>query len=201
MCVCVYCLRGYATITIIAKSSRLFPRCNFYTEALEELNIPSLEDKHEEKEKSISNGLSKLCVTESHWDISSKYNETSKSCARNNEDTTVRNISPQLGEAEGEWNTPEQSNSEDSSLSDSDKTLVGDAPEDDDLRPPSSWDRRFRISKQFEIENWDIDDEFDYYFRATPYTDNTQKRTLLNSSFSDEYSMFDDWCFDFLFVL
>ena len=37
----------------------------------------------------------------------------------------MRNMSPQLGKGE-EWNTPEQSNSEDSSLSDSDKTLVGD---------------------------------------------------------------------------
>lgn len=132
----------------------------------------------------MSKPLDKLGVTDSHWDINSKYNESSKSNARNNEDTTVRNISPQLGEAE-EWNTPEQSNSEDSSLSDSDKTLVGDVPEDDDPQlplPPTSWDRRFKISKQFEIENWDIDDDSDYYFRATSYTDNTQKRTLLHSN-------------------
>lgn len=168
-------------ITKISKLPTLLSRCNFYTEALEELNIPPLEDKYEEKEKPISNGLSKLGGTESHWDISSKYNETSKNCARSNEDTTIRNISPQLGEAE-EWNTPEQSNSEDSSLSDSDKTLVGDAP-DDDLRPPSTWDQRcIKISKKFEIENWDIDDEFDYYFKATPYTDSTQKRMSLNCS-------------------
>lgn len=153
------------------------------TEALEELNIPPLEDKFEEKEKPISNGLSKLGVTDSHWDIGSKYNEASKSSSRTNEDTTIRNISPQLGEAE-EWNTPEQSNSEDSSLSDSDKTLVGDVPEDDDPQlPPTSWDRRFKISKQFEIENWDIDDDSDYYFRATPYMDNTQKCTTLYSNF------------------
>ncbi|XP_014476405.1 PREDICTED: ubiquitin carboxyl-terminal hydrolase 47 isoform X4 [Dinoponera quadriceps] len=148
-------------------------------EALEELNIPSLVDKYEEKEKPISNGLPKLGVTESHWDVNSKYNEASKgSVARSNEDTTIRNISPQLGEAE-EWNTPEQSNSEDSSLSDSDKTLVGDAPEDEDPRPPTSWEpRRFRdaeISKQFEIENWDIGDDSDCYFKATPHMDSTQK--------------------------
>lgn len=155
-----------------------------YTETLEKLNIPLLDDKYEEKEKSVTSGPSKLCV-ESHWDVNLKCNETSKGCARSNEDTTIRNISPQLGEAE-EWNTPEQSNSEDSSLSDSDKTLVGDAPEGTDFEL-QSWYRRkafkdYKISKQFEIENWDIDDDSDYYFRATPYADSTQqKRTLLKS--------------------
>ncbi|XP_050452269.1 ubiquitin carboxyl-terminal hydrolase 47 [Cataglyphis hispanica] len=150
-------------------------------EILEELNIPLLDDKHEEKEKpvAISNGSPKLCIPES-WDINIsnlKYSENSKSCTRNNEDT-IRNISPQLGEAE-EWNTPEQSNSEDSSLSDSDKTLVGDAPDGADIEP-QSWHRRnyrdYKISKQFEIENWDIDDDSDYYFRAKPYTDSTQQK-------------------------
>ncbi|XP_071555932.1 ubiquitin carboxyl-terminal hydrolase 47 isoform X1 [Temnothorax nylanderi] len=149
-------------------------------ETLEELNIPLLDDKNEEKEKSVS-GPSKLGVIESHWDASLKYNETSKGCTRSNEDATIRNISPQLGETE-EWNTPEQSNSEDSSLSDSDKTLVGDAPESVDIEP-QSWDRRhydkdYMISKQFEIENWDIDDDSDYYFRATPYADSTQQKLL-----------------------
>ncbi|KAL6422951.1 hypothetical protein ACFW04_010448 [Cataglyphis niger] len=152
-------------------------------EILEELNIPLLDDKHEEKEKpvAISNGSPKLCIPES-WDINIsnlKYSENSKSCTRNNEDT-IRNISPQLGEAE-EWNTPEQSNSEDSSLSDSDKTLVGDAPDGVDIEP-QSWHRRnyrdYKISKQFEIENWDIDDDSDYYFRAKPYTDSTQQKLL-----------------------
>ncbi|CAL1686058.1 unnamed protein product [Lasius platythorax] len=154
-------------------------------ETLEELNIPLLDDKHEEKEKPVSNGSPKLYVPESHWDINLKYNENPKGCTRSNEDTTIRNISPQLGEAE-EWNTPEQSNSEDSSLSDSDKTLVGDAPEGVDIEP-QSWHRPYRpcgtfreykISKQFEIENWDIDDDSDYYFRATPYTDSTQQKLL-----------------------
>ncbi|XP_070171838.1 ubiquitin carboxyl-terminal hydrolase 47 isoform X1 [Polyergus mexicanus] len=148
-------------------------------ETLEELNIPLLNDKHEEKEKLVSNGSPKLCIPESHWDINLKYNENSKGCTRNNEDT-IRNISPQLGEAE-EWNTPEQSNSEDSSLSDSDKTLVGDAPDGVDIEP-QSWHRRnyrdYKISKQFEIENWDIDDDSDYYFRAMPYTDSTQQKLL-----------------------
>ncbi|XP_029160732.1 ubiquitin carboxyl-terminal hydrolase 47 isoform X2 [Nylanderia fulva] len=150
-------------------------------ETLEELNIPLLEDKHEEKEKPVSNGSPKLCVPESHWDINLKCNENSKGCARSNEDSTIRNISPQLGEAE-EWNTPEQSNSEDSSLSDSDKTLVGDAPEGVDIekiyRPYSGTFKEYKISKQFEIENWDIDDDSEYYFRATPYTDSTQQKLL-----------------------
>lgn len=159
-----------------------FIYCIFYTETLEDLNIPSLDDKYEEKEKPISNGLSNLDIIEAHWDIGSKYNEIAKSCT-NNEDTTIRNISPQLGETE-EWNTPEQSNSEDSSLSDSDKTLVGDAPEDNYPPPPTKWyHRSYKISKQlqrnFEIENWDIDDDSDYYFKATPYTESTQKRMLL----------------------
>ncbi|KAG5319610.1 UBP47 hydrolase, partial [Pseudoatta argentina] len=167
-------------------------------ETLEELNIPLLDDKYEEKEKSVTSGPLKL-FNESDWDVNLKCNETLKG-ARINEDATIRNISPQLGEAE-EWNTPEQSNSEDSSLSDSDKTLVGDAPEGADIAPLShdcgsiSWDsraisnrfvsdcnvgvkRNYKISKRFEIENWDIDDDSDYYFRATPYTDSTQQNLL-----------------------
>jgi len=145
---------------------------------LEELNIPLLDDKYEENEKSVTSGSSKLGVVESHWDVNLKYNEISKNCTRSNEDATIRD-SPQLGEAE-EWNTPEQSNSEDSSLSDSDKTLVGDAPDGADIG--ISWDRRnfrdYKISKQFEIENWDIDDDSDYYFRATPYADSTQQKCM-----------------------
>ncbi|KYM95785.1 Ubiquitin carboxyl-terminal hydrolase 64E [Cyphomyrmex costatus] len=157
-------------------------------ETLEELNIPLLDDKYEEKEKSVTSGPLKF-VNESDWDVNLKCNETLKSCARINEDTTIRNISPQLGEAE-EWNTPEQSNSEDSSLSDSDKTLVGDAPEGTDIEP-QSWDSdyfptrfakrnykaQFSTSKRFEID-WDIDDDSDYYFRATPYTDSIQQNLL-----------------------
>lgn len=148
---------------------------------LEELNIPLLDEKYEEKESlPISNGSSKLGVNESHWDVNLKYNETLKG-VRNSEDTTIRNISPQLGEAE-EWNTPEQSNSEDSSLSDSDKTLVGDAPEGMYVQSHSLSSRmseKYRMSSQFEIENWDIDDDSDYYFRATPYIDSTQQKCML----------------------
>ncbi|XP_067211967.1 ubiquitin carboxyl-terminal hydrolase 47 isoform X3 [Linepithema humile] len=146
-------------------------------EMLEELNIPLLDEKYEEKESlPISNGSSKLGVNESHWDVNLKYNETLKG-ARNSDDTTIRNISPQLGELlNEEWNTPEQSNSEDSSLSDSDKTLVGDAPEGVFVQS-HSLSRKYRMSNQFEIENWD-DDDSDYYFRATPYIDSTQQKLL-----------------------
>jgi len=141
-------------------------------EVLEELNIPILEDKYKNKEKSISIARTKL--GESYWDDDAIYNHMWKHGTQNNEDTTVRNLSPQLGETE-EWNTPEQSNSEDSSLSDSDKTLVGDAPESTDIQSHSWHDRTYKISKQFEIENWDIDDS-DYYFRATPYIDSRQQK-------------------------
>lgn len=161
---------------------------------MEELNIPLLDDKYEEKEKSVTSGPL-IFVDESDWDVNLRCNEPLKS-ARTNEDATIRNISPQLGEAE-EWYTPEQSNSEDSSLSDSDKTLVGDAPEGVDIEP-QAWDRcdcnvtskfrrrnlYYKISKRFEIENWDIDDDSDYYFRATPYTDSTQQNCMsLKSTF------------------
>ncbi|XP_036142205.1 ubiquitin carboxyl-terminal hydrolase 47 isoform X2 [Monomorium pharaonis] len=151
-------------------------------ETLEELNIPLLDDKYEENEKPVT-GPSKLGSIDSYWDA--KYSETLKG-TRGNDDVTTRNISPQLGEVE-EWNTPEQSNSEDSSLSDSDKTLVGDAPDDIEIEV-ESWQynhrrnfrdrRKNKISRQFEIENWDVDDESDYYFRATPYADSTQQKLL-----------------------
>lgn len=150
------------------------------------------EDKYEDKEKPVSIGANKLVVGNSHRNANLyakfgepwyTYRHTSESGTRNSEDTTVRNISPQLGEAE-EWNTPEQSNSEDSSLSDSDKTLVGDAPEGADLQPQSWHSRNYKISKQFEIENWgDIDDDSDYYFKATPYIDSRQQKCTLKCTF------------------
>lgn len=156
-----------------------------FTETLEELNIPSLDEKYEEKESvPISNGSPKLGINESHLDVDNaylKFNEALKALTRNNDEIhTVRNISPQLGEAE-EW-TPEQSNSEDSSLSDSDKTLVGDAPDcyvgyySETL---TTSNRKCRMTDHFEIENWDIDDDSDYYFRATPCIDSTQQKRML----------------------
>ncbi|KAG7189796.1 hypothetical protein KM043_017456 [Ampulex compressa] len=146
-------------------------------EALEELNIPSLEDERKEKEKSITNGPSKVRVADSRSSIGPKTKQQTLKALRSNEDGCVRNVSPQLGEGE-EWNTPEQSNSEDSSLSDSDKTLVGDAPEEDDyplvVLPPRTSDK-FVMLNQIEIDDWDIDDDSGFYFKAMPCTNSTQK--------------------------
>ncbi|XP_076171175.1 ubiquitin carboxyl-terminal hydrolase 47-like isoform X2 [Ptiloglossa arizonensis] len=146
-------------------------------EILEEFNI-LFDEKCTGKEKPIANSPSKVNVNDSNRDVSPKCNEVPKS-EKSNEDAPVRNASPQLGESE-EWNTPEQSNSEDSSLSDSDKTLVGDVPEDEVFHVPylplNTRNRATSMLNQIGLENWDtvIDDE-DYYFSATPYTTNNQK--------------------------
>ncbi|XP_076286396.1 ubiquitin specific protease 47 isoform X2 [Lasioglossum baleicum] len=94
-----------------------------------------------------------------------------------NEDVSAKNASPQLGESE-KWNTPEQSNSEDSSLSDSDKTLVGDPLEFDDFNEPY---RPFNT-------NVETDDK-DYYFKATPYEDNDNQFLKVEVSRKMKYSM------------
>lgn len=146
---------------------------------LEELNIPMLEEVCKDKEKSVIDSPSKTSITESHnRDTGTKCNDILKS-GKLIEDTPVRNASPQLGEGE-EWHTPEQSNSEDNSLSDSDKTLVGDAPGDDDFQlpylPSSTSNRAIKMLNQVGIENWDnIIDDSEYYFKATPYTNHNEK--------------------------
>lgn len=151
-------------------------------EILEEFNI-LFDEKCTGKEKPIANSPSKVNVNDSNRDVSPKCNEVPKS-EKSNEDAPVRNASPQLGESE-EWNTPEQSNSEDSSLSDSDKTLVGDVPEDEVFHVPylplNTRNRATSMLNQIGLENWDtvIDDE-DYYFSATPYTTNNQKSMHFN---------------------
>lgn len=142
-------------------------------EMLEELNIPALEEQRKEKEKSTTTSPCKISVNDSNYDAGLKCNEVLKS-GKTTEDTPVRNTSPQLGDGE-EWNTPEQSNSEDSSLSDSDKTLVGDAPEDDTFPSPYgkiiiSKNRAIKILNQIELENLDnIIDDSEYYFKAIPH--------------------------------
>ncbi|CAK9829042.1 Ubiquitin carboxyl-terminal hydrolase 47 [Anthophora retusa] len=120
--------------------------------------------------KSSADGPSKTNVNESHRDAGSKCIEVPKS-GKSVEDPLVRNASPQLGEGE-EWHTPEQSNSEDSSLSDSDKTLVGDAPGDDDFQlpylPPSTTNRTTKMLNQVGVDNWNSStDSSDYYFKVT----------------------------------
>ncbi|XP_076764175.1 ubiquitin specific protease 47 [Xylocopa sonorina] len=148
-------------------------------EMLEELNIPTLEEVCEDKEKPVVESPSKTNVAnESHRDAGAKCNEVS-STKKPTEDVPTRNTSPQLGEGE-EWHTPEQSNSEDSSLSDSDKTLVGDVPEDDDVQLPylssSASNRAIKMLNQVELENWDnVMDDSEYYFKATPYTNHNEK--------------------------
>ncbi|XP_076622356.1 ubiquitin specific protease 47 [Colletes latitarsis] len=143
-------------------------------EILEEWNIPLLDEKYKDKEKPIANSPSKVSVNDSHRDVSPKRSEVPKS-EKSNEDAPVRNASPQLGESE-EWNTPEQSNSEDSSLSDSDKTLVGDAPEDDYFHVENVSSNTSNRLKQIKLEHRDnVVDDKEYYFEATPYTAHNQK--------------------------
>ncbi|XP_024942209.1 ubiquitin carboxyl-terminal hydrolase 47 isoform X2 [Cephus cinctus] len=167
-------------------------------EILYELNIPSLEDRQKEKEKEkenekekekereeekpVTNGPSKLSINEPHKDTNLKCNNKQPKIGPSNEDTSVRNSSPQLVETE-DWFTPEQSNSEDSSLSDSDRTLVGDAPEEDDCVLASVDDfhnvqtyERLPYS-QNQIDTWrsEFESDSEYYFKAVPYTENNQK--------------------------
>ncbi|XP_076242818.1 ubiquitin specific protease 47 isoform X2 [Calliopsis andreniformis] len=153
-------------------------------EILEELNIPLLDEKYEDKEKAVAaSSPPKTSLNETQNDNGFKCNQVSKNGKDNlrqfeqfektKEATPVRNISPQLGEGE-EWNTSEQSNSEDSSLSDSDKTLVGDAPEDDDdLQVPylslNTNNRANVMLNQIKPENLDDVDKSKHYFNATPY--------------------------------
>lgn len=145
---------------------------------LEELNIPMLEEVNKDKEKPLTDSPSKASITETHRDNGIKCNETLKS-GKLVEDASIKNASPQLGEGE-EWHTPEQSNSEDSSLSDSDKTLVGDAPGDEDFQLPylssSTSNRAIKMLNQVGFENWDnIIDDSEYYFKATPCTNHNEK--------------------------
>ncbi|XP_053971418.1 ubiquitin carboxyl-terminal hydrolase 47 isoform X2 [Hylaeus anthracinus] len=147
-------------------------------EIFEELNIPRLDERCKDKDKPIADSPSKVNVNDTNCEVGPKCNDVPKS-EKSNEDTPVRNASPQLGESE-EWNTPEQSNSEDSSLSDSDKTLVGDAPEDDDLQVPylplKMNNRDIDMLNQIRLENWiNVDEDKEYYFNATPCTDADQK--------------------------
>ncbi|KAK9300885.1 hypothetical protein QLX08_006588 [Tetragonisca angustula] len=147
-------------------------------EMLEELNIPMLEEVNKDKEKPVTDSPPKASITETLRDNGTKCNETLKS-GKLVEDASIKNTSPQLGEGE-EWHTPEQSNSEDSSLSDSDKTLVGDAPGDENFQLPylssSTSNRAIKMLNQVGLENWDnIIDDSEYYFKATPCTNHNEK--------------------------
>ncbi|KOC63118.1 Ubiquitin carboxyl-terminal hydrolase 47, partial [Habropoda laboriosa] len=136
------------------------------------------------RRKRRTDGSSKTNVNESHRDAGLKCNEVPKS-GKSVEDAPARNASPQLGEGE-EWHTPEQSNSEDSSLSDSDKTLVGDAPGDDDFQlpyfPPSTSNRTGKKLNLFRRDNWITStDSTDYYFKVTSVTSYNEKILIVLS--------------------
>ncbi|KAH0559106.1 ubiquitin carboxyl-terminal hydrolase 47 isoform X1 [Cotesia glomerata] len=128
-------------------------------EVLKELNIQLLESKKEAKdEKVMANGLpiSKPVVNGESGVNAEKHDIVDGEVQKSGEDEPTGWNSLQ---AEGEeWQ--ERSTSEDSSLSDSDRTLVGDASEDDetsnviqDLFTPTR-------------ENWGVDDQVDYCFKV-----------------------------------
>ncbi|XP_015186575.1 PREDICTED: ubiquitin carboxyl-terminal hydrolase 47 isoform X1 [Polistes dominula] len=149
-------------------------------EILEELDVVSLAEKYENRENRFTNGLAKLAIKNLE-----NLNDTLCEMFRDVNKISVKNDDcsiPDLPSAEPEeWNISELSNSEDSSLSDSDKTLVGDTQEDDDFppsyHPPISDNRRFDIANQLDIHNTDSDDESEYYFKATSCT-NTNRKLL-----------------------
>ena len=141
-------------------------------EVLEQKNIPSLDEKYKDKEKPVANSPSVASANESQCDTAAKSNDAPKS-GKCYEDAPMRNMSPQLGKGE-EWNTPEQSNSEDSSLSDSDKTLVGDTRKECVFDVPylllRTTNHSIAMLDQIKLENWDNEaDDSKYYFKATPF--------------------------------
>ncbi|XP_031826157.1 ubiquitin specific protease 47 isoform X2 [Nomia melanderi] len=143
---------------------------------LKELYAPTLEKRCKDTEKPIAESPSKPNVNDLHNSVTSKSSEALK-IEKSNEDVS-KNASPQLEEGE-KWNTPEQSNSEDSSLSDSDKTLVGDALEYNDFhvmyyRP---------ISTNNEPDN-------EYYFKVTPYEAHSSKFLKVEADKKMKYRTF-----------
>ncbi|XP_011315103.1 ubiquitin carboxyl-terminal hydrolase 47 [Fopius arisanus] len=144
-------------------------------EVLEELGIQSLESRQrelkelkEQKElkeaEKIDNQKKKSEVGEASQQKEESRDQASNSC-------------PEASACDNEeWQ--EQSNSEDSSLSDSDRTLVGNASEDDEIGLVTVDDEWYRHSKSInEKTDWDMDheEEMGYIFKATPYDKNNQK--------------------------
>jgi ubiquitin carboxyl-terminal hydrolase 47 len=172
-------------------------------ETLEKLAIPRL--NLDVNHNSSSN--SKLSdETSTNEDSTSVLGVTSQASAGN----PVRDSSPQPpGDTEdegiGATGHSDQSASEDSSLTDSDRTLVGDVPDDclpqvssSSSSPPGSDQHSvsspeegntntYHSFTKEQTENWD-DDENDsasattrttnFYFKAAPYTDNDNQRML-----------------------
>ncbi|XP_046413365.1 ubiquitin carboxyl-terminal hydrolase 47 isoform X1 [Neodiprion fabricii] len=147
-------------------------------ETLDDLNIPSLEETRKGQEKSIANGPIKSSLGDMMKTMMTKNSEQTKPSCGIEETPPKTNTSAQLGEGE-DWNTPEQSNSEDSSLSDSERTLMGDVPDYTNCVEPqfpnSGIVFDYAPPKLTRMENWDIDDESDYYFKAIPHSEDSQK--------------------------
>ena len=115
----------------------------FFSEYLREMNIPSLDDiiKAKAEETTVTNGPTKLTTDEQPDSEKPGTSETPNATAVKPPGTDQatgswnETTSPPTNHSEGEeWYTPDPSNSEDSSLCFSDRTLKGegDASEDDD---------------------------------------------------------------------
>lgn len=169
---------------------------------MDDLNIPSLEEKLKEREKPITNGPTKLVNDETQKETQLKNNEQNKG-GHASDETPVKNNTVQLGEGE-EWNTPEQSNSEDSSLSDSERTLMGDVPDCED-RVQSNFPNLEEVHvyqpyNPNHIENWDIEDESDYYFKAIPHSEESQKCKYHSEPRNPFVNLFSGLIFIFLSI-
>ncbi|XP_015127215.1 ubiquitin carboxyl-terminal hydrolase 47 [Diachasma alloeum] len=144
-------------------------------EVLEELGIQSLESRQRElkemKELKEQKEAEKLDNQKKKADVGegSHQNDESRDQASN--------WCPEASACDNEeWQ--EQSNSEDSSLSDSDRTLVENASEDGEINVITFDSEWYPHSKPINKEdNWEMDqeEETDYFFKATPYDKDGQK--------------------------
>ncbi|XP_063987219.1 ubiquitin carboxyl-terminal hydrolase 47 [Diachasmimorpha longicaudata] len=143
-------------------------------EVLEELGIQSLESRQKEqqelKEMKEQKEAEKL-------DNQKKKSDLGEGSQKDESRDQATNWCPEASAGDNEeWQ--EQSNSEDSSLSDSDRTLVGNASEDDEISIISfdhDWYPRKRLVNK--EDNWEMDqeEEIDYLFKATPYDKDGEK--------------------------
>ncbi|XP_014297960.1 ubiquitin carboxyl-terminal hydrolase 47 isoform X1 [Microplitis demolitor] len=150
-------------------------------EVLKELNIQLLEPKQKDHkdDKITANGIVKPVVSGDAAVGADKHDVVDGEVQKLSEDESSGWTALQ-SEAE-EWQ--ERSNSEDSSLSDSDRTLVGDASEDDELMSKVIHDL-FTPTR----ENWAVDDQVDYCFkvRSKPGNPPDQIQLLVDQRISME---------------
>ncbi|XP_034952532.1 ubiquitin carboxyl-terminal hydrolase 47 [Chelonus insularis] len=137
------------------------------SEILDELNIPSLENKLKEQQEENNFTVTEAPETyvngESTIKAEKSHDIVDGIPIRSTEDlSSVSNNGPTESEE-----CQEQSNSEDSSLSDSDKTLVGNASEDDD------YCLAYVINKFVDLNSkmWSIDINEEYFFQARSIPD------------------------------